>query len=439
MKKYRIREKSIAWHIIRAKKSLQIIGMSIAILAMFTAFSAAAADDLEIYKLAYADAQSEEDAKTVEKVAETDDFEPETWDVPLEKDLQLFIADLCEEMSIEPELVLAMIEQESQWNPEAVGDGGNSLGLLQIQPRWHSARMDKLGCTDLFNPYENVKVAIDILAEKMAAGKGTEWALMAYNGGNQYANNLVAQGKVSGYAKEVLARAEEQYQGFDLLIAGSPCQSLSIVQSQTRKHLDGKSKLFFEFARAMEEVNPKFFLFENAASMNIESMRVISRILGCHPICINSNCFVAQDRPRYYWTNIPVHTLGLRECSACLQDIMETNVDESYFYSYPLLNVDMTKQVCATMDFKNNEMHKRIFNPKFKVHTLTCVSGGRHQKKVLVDGRARKLTPVEYERLQGLPDGYTEGVANTHRYTVLGNGWTVDVIAYIFKGLKAGE
>lgn len=230
-----------------------------------------------------------------------------------------------------------------------------------------------------------------------------------------------------------------QYQGFDLLIAGSPCQSLSIVQSQTRKHLDGKSKLFFEFARAMEEVNPKFFLFENVASMNIESMRVISRILGCHPICINSNCFVAQDRPRYYWTNIPVHTLGLRECSACLQDIMETNVDESYFYSYPLLNVDMTKQVCATMDFKNNEMHKRIFNPKFKVHTLTCVSGGHHQKKVLVDGRARKLTPVEYERLQGLPDGYTEGVANTHRYTVLGNGWTVDVIAYIFKGLKAGE
>ena len=78
MKKYRIREKSIAWHIIRAKKPLQIIGMSIAILAMFTAFSAAAADDLEVYKLSYADAQIEEDVKPVEKAAETGTQKPET-------------------------------------------------------------------------------------------------------------------------------------------------------------------------------------------------------------------------------------------------------------------------------------------------------------------------------------------------------------------------
>lgn len=230
-----------------------------------------------------------------------------------------------------------------------------------------------------------------------------------------------------------------KYKGFDILIGGSPCQSLSITRAEIRTNLSGKSKLFFEYARALEEVNPKYFLFENVASMNQESKRIISETLGCEPILINSNCFVAQDRARLYWTNIPVETDGLGECNICLQDIMEENVSESFFYNYPLIGIDMSKQVCATMDFKINEMHKRIFNPKFKVHTLTACAGGNLQKKVLVNGRARKLTPVEYERLQGLPDNYTEGVANTHRYNALGNGWTVDVIAYIFSYLKRAE
>lgn len=227
-----------------------------------------------------------------------------------------------------------------------------------------------------------------------------------------------------------------QYQGFDLLIGGSPCQSLSITMGQTRTHLEGKSKLFFEYVRALEETKPKYFLFENVASMNKESKQVISELLGCEPVFINSNCFVAQDRPRLYWTNIPVEVFDLKECDLCLQDIMEEEVDERFFYSYPLLNVDMSKQVCATMDYKNNEMHKRIFNPKFKVHTLTTCAGGNLQKKVYVNGRARKLTPMEYERLQGLPDNYTAGVANSHRYNALGNGWTVDVIAHIFTNLR---
>lgn len=88
------------------------------------------------------------------------------------------------------------------------------------------------------------------------------------------------------------------------------------------------------------------------------------------------------------------------------------------------------------MDFKNHEMHKRIFNPNFKCHTLTTCGGGNTQKKVLDSGRARKLTPLEYERLQTLPDNYTDCVADSHRYTAIGNGWTVDVITHILKGLK---
>ena len=225
-----------------------------------------------------------------------------------------------------------------------------------------------------------------------------------------------------------------QYKGFDLLIGGSPCQSLSIVQSQTRQHLDGKSKLFFEFVRAKEEMHPKWFLFENVASMNEESKQAISNCLGCEPVLINSGWFSAQERPRLYWTNIPVK-LPLVTSSAVLADVLENEVDEKYFYSYPLLNIDLSKQVCATMDFKNHEIHKRVFNPAFKCHTLTTCGGGNTQKKIYIDGRARKLTPLEYERLQTLPDNYTAGVANVHRYNACGNGWTVDVIAHIFTHL----
>lgn len=222
----------------------------------------------------------------------------------------------------------------------------------------------------------------------------------------------------------------------DLLMGGSPCQSLSITQSKTRQNLAGKSKLFFEYLRAFETIKPKYFLLENVASMTDECRRIITEYMGVEPLLINSNCFSAQDRPRLYWTNIPVNMLGVQECSLCLADIMESNVDEKYYYDYPLLNVDMSKQVCAIMDYKNHEMHKRIFNPKFKVHTLTTCAGGNLQKKVLDNGRARKLTPLEYERLQTLPDNYTSCVSNTHRYNVCGNGWTVDVIAHIFSFLE---
>ena len=229
-----------------------------------------------------------------------------------------------------------------------------------------------------------------------------------------------------------------QYKGFDLLMGGSPCQSLSITQSKTREHLEGKSKLFFEYVRALEEVKPKYFLFENVASMNEESKQIISECLGCEPIFIDSADFSAQSRPRLYWTNIPVD-MNWQKSKSVIRDIMESKVDEKYYYNFPLINVDMTKQVCATMEHSNQEMHKRVFNPDFKCHTLTCVSGGNQQKKVMDNGRARKLTPLEYERLQTLPDKYTAGLSDGRRYTAVGNGWTVDVIAHLLSGLKSLE
>lgn len=225
-----------------------------------------------------------------------------------------------------------------------------------------------------------------------------------------------------------------QYYGFDLLIGGSPCQSLSITQSKTRQNLDGKSKLFFEYVRAKNEMKPKYFLFENVESMKEECKQVISGLLGCEPVFINSADFSAQSRPRYYWTNIPILDYG--KSTLVLNDIMQTDVDEKYFYSCSFDESDMTKQVCTNLHINGHDILKRVMNPNYKCHTLTTCGGGNTQKKVMDNGRPRKLTPIEYERLQTLPDNYTEGISNTARYTAIGNGWTVDVIAHIFKGLK---
>ena len=177
-----------------------------------------------------------------------------------------------------------------------------------------------------------------------------------------------------------------QYKDFDLLIGGSPCQSLSIVQSQTRQHLDGKSKLFFEFVRAKEEMQPKYFLFENVASMNDESKQAISGCLGCEPIFIDSADFSAQQRPRYYWTNIHL-PLNCEKSKAVLKDVLQPLVDKKYFYDYELINVDLSKQVCATINFKNHDMHKRVFNPNFKCHTLTTCGGGNTQKRCMTTAK----------------------------------------------------
>lgn len=226
-----------------------------------------------------------------------------------------------------------------------------------------------------------------------------------------------------------------QYRGFDLLIGGSPCQSLSLVRSKTREHLDGKSKLFYEYVRALQEVQPKYFLFENVASMNEQSKNIISDILCCDPLLIDSANFSAQERPRYYWTNIYVDKRNMPRKNIVLKDILEDNVDEKYFYNAPFSDVNTNRQICAKLHINIHDMHKRVFNPNFKVHTLTACTGGQQQKKVLQNGRVRKLTPIEYERLQNLPDNYTAGVSNGARYDCCGNGWTVDVIAYIFNGI----
>lgn len=126
------------------------------------------------------------------------------FDVPLDLELQDHIVTVCEEYQVDPSIIVAMIERESTFRTDAIGDSGNSLGLMQIQPRWHKERMDRLGCDDLLDPYQNVMVGIDYISELIEMGRGMSWALMAYNGGPSYANKMVAAGEVSGYAMDIL-------------------------------------------------------------------------------------------------------------------------------------------------------------------------------------------------------------------------------------------
>lgn len=130
------------------------------------------------------------------------------FDVPLDKDLQDHIMDICEERNIDPRVAFAMIKCESGFRAEATGDSGNSLGLMQIQPRWHYARMERLGCDNLLDPYQNVTVGLDLFGDLLKHYGNVEHALMAYNGGGSYANEMIAAGKVSTYAARVLECAE---------------------------------------------------------------------------------------------------------------------------------------------------------------------------------------------------------------------------------------
>ena len=124
------------------------------------------------------------------------------FDVPLDDELQEYIFDICQDYGVDPELIVSMIFHESNFDSAVIGtnDSGYSYGLMQIMPCWNQARMEKLGCLDLLNPYQNVLVGVDLMAEYIEKGYGIEWALMAYNGGPSYANRKAAEGVVSGYA-----------------------------------------------------------------------------------------------------------------------------------------------------------------------------------------------------------------------------------------------
>lgn len=121
--------------------------------------------------------------------------------VPLDKDLQNYIIRECRDNGIDPAVVMAMIDRESGYDINEVGDNGNSFCMCQIQPKWHHERMQRLGCTDLFDPYQNVTVCIDYLCELLNKYGDMAKALVAYNQGHY-------KGTITEYAKAVLDGAE---------------------------------------------------------------------------------------------------------------------------------------------------------------------------------------------------------------------------------------
>ena len=149
--------------------------------------------------------------ETVE-LPEPEDPEVILYDVPLDDDLQRFIISKAMEYDIDPAIVMGMIYRESTYRADVIGDSGRSFGLMQIQKRWHKARMERLGVTDLLDPYQNVTVGIDILAGHIDSwGGNVEMALVAYNmGGEGAKKNCFDKGIYSSkYSRAVLAKAEE--------------------------------------------------------------------------------------------------------------------------------------------------------------------------------------------------------------------------------------
>lgn len=238
-----------------------------------------------------------------------------------------------------------------------------------------------------------------------------------------------------------------EWGNIDLILAGSPCHGFSRVGKQLAFD-DHRSKLYFVFEDILNEVkkhnqNVKFIL-ENVV-MNKDSKCVISERLGVQPMLLNSALVSAQNRPRLYWTNIQVEN-NLPDYGIGLFDILEPNVEEKYKI------VGGRLRWLETYGEEKESKGYVAFNPpKAKCLTVrgepswntTYVltdSGGAYLKKGfpengLADVSVRKLTEVECERLQTLPDNYTAGVSKSQRYKMLGNGWTVDVISHILRSL----
>ena len=265
--------------------------------------------------------------------------------------------------------------------------------------------------------------------------------------------------------------AKDLPKDIDLLLAGSPCQGFSFAGKQLAFD-DPRSALFFEFVRLLRELKPKYFLLENVR-MKKEYLDVITeQVGGIEPIMINSALVSAQNRVRYYWTNI-TNVQQPEDKGIVLHDVLEDYTDDVYFAGEKLqknykggdqLNPNYKSQantihdvnkksgtICAgTHGYANGYVtgawrgrynedgsttQKLELRKDDKTNTLTSVQ----KDNVVVENDTmnwRKLTPLECERLQTVDDNYTEGVSNTQRYKMLGNGWTIDVISHILNHIK---
>jgi DNA-cytosine methyltransferase len=270
-----------------------------------------------------------------------------------------------------------------------------------------------------------------------------------------------------------------------LLIGGSPCQDLSIAK-KGRKGLEGdRSSLFYEYVRIRNLVKPTYFILENVASMSKTDKDIITREMGVEPVLFNASLVSAQSRKRLFWTNIPFDlpddkNIKLKDIlqpdgevderfvtknkTFCLKTEIDTNrtlvkigyLGETEHQAYrvydesgkaPTLATSRNSFVKVGRDIGrrlNAEGHREDNNTDLpiqrrielrtdeKVGTLTSVT---KDNLIVNEFRIRKLTPIECERLQGLPDDYTKSISTTNRYKCLGNAFNVDVVAHILSSI----
>jgi DNA (cytosine-5)-methyltransferase 3A len=352
---------------------------------------------------------------------------------------------------------------------------------------------------------------------------------------------------------DVLDADFTQFAGYDMVIGGSPCTFWSIAKNNREADKDGTGwKLFYRFVEAVGQIKPRFFLYENVASMPKSIKAYITEELGAEPVLINSALLSAQSRKRLYWTNITGITQP-EDKGILLKDILETGlcvrdksycIDASYYKGgvhgsphrqsakrlmvyEPIALADKSQTILSTLHkenalsmvkrrktglfvankvetdsveevgaalrtredengrFKRLEVRNdgkmnalttvqtdtvvcspvrvgeigkggqgnRVYSVYGKTVSLMANGGGRGAKVGLYkidlpdgDYTIRKLTPVEAERCQALPDNYTAWgindkgdvvkISNTQRYKAIGNGWTVDVIAHILSFME---
>lgn len=218
----------------------------------------------------------------------------------------------------------------------------------------------------------------------------------------------------------------------DLFFGGSPCQGFSLAGKQLNFE-DERSKLLFEFIRLKKETTPQYFLLENVV-MAQKYQDVISDLLECEPLLLNSNLVSAQNRERLYWTNIPFSKP--KKSNLVIGDILDLSANRKHF------DMQKVKELAKTSNYYQFDItgkgHKsqdqRAYFLTSKMGTLAkCRTD--EKTKIWLNGKIAYLTINELERLQTVPDDYTAFVANTRRAEMLGNGWTVKLIEQFFCNL----
>ena len=214
----------------------------------------------------------------------------------------------------------------------------------------------------------------------------------------------------------------------DLLIGGSPCQDFSILKANGKGLEGDKSKLFYEYLRLLKEIKPKYFLLENV-KMKKESEKQLNEYLGVQGLHINSSLVSYQNRPRIYWSNIPNITAP-RDKGINFQDYIGKFEEDLEQYK--------VKRTPSREKMWNNGQGRNSFGTcdnKTYATKINCLTRKQDRSPnsglIELDDFCRYLTRRELEQAQTVPLGYTDCVSYNQAQDLLGDGWTVDVIAHI--------